>query len=105
MLSVHAVEDHPQWISTDRHVMQGYVDMVEKPRWDAAEGTLHAVSDVIENDPYGVVIALNGYKPVTVQADGARAIISARRDDPNLADLKIESDTNGRVQWAVTFTE
>jgi hypothetical protein len=28
MLSVHAVQDHPQWISTNRHIMQGYVDLL-----------------------------------------------------------------------------
>lgn len=105
MLSVHAVQDHPQWISTDRHVMQGYVDLVEKPQWDGAARSLEAVSDVIENEPYNVVIALNGHGPEKVEVDGARAIISARRDNPNLADLRIESATNARIRWRVTFSK
>ena len=103
MLSIHAAAPHPQWISTDRHVMQGYVDFVKKPQWDGATGSLDAISDVIENEPYRVVIALNGYRPQKVQADGARAEISVRPDNPNLADLTIKSKTNARVDWGVTF--
>ncbi|MCF7972921.1 MAG: hypothetical protein K9N55_03815 [Phycisphaerae bacterium] len=103
MLSIHAAVSHPQWISTDRHVMQGYVDLVEKPQWDIATQSLHAVSNVIENEPYRVVIALNGCKPVKARADGARVTISVRRDNTDLADLVIESDANARINWSVTF--
>ncbi|MCP4199763.1 MAG: hypothetical protein GY762_21675, partial [Proteobacteria bacterium] len=47
MLSVHAVENTPQWISTDRHIMQGYVDLVKKPQWNPAKKTLSGTSSVI----------------------------------------------------------
>jgi hypothetical protein len=103
MLSVHAVVSGPQWISTDRHVMQGYVDLVETPKWDASNGTLSAVSNVIETEPYRVVIALNGYRPLNAQADGARAEISVRQDNPDLADLVIEHSANAPIRWRVTF--
>ena len=103
MLSIHAVASRPQWISTDRHVMQGYVDLVKKPQWNNATRTLRAVSDVIENEPYRVVIALNGDSPLKVQADGARAKISVRPDNANLADLVIKHNSNARVNWRVTF--
>ena len=103
MLSIHAVASRPQWISTDRHVMQGYVDLIKKPQWDASTRSLLAISDVIENEPCRVVIALNGYRPLKAQADGARAVISVRQDNANLADLMIEHDDNDRVNWCVTF--
>jgi hypothetical protein len=103
MLSVHAVQAHPQWLSTDRHVMQGYVDLVKKPQWNASTETLQAVSKVIENEPYGIVIALNGYRPVRVQAEGARTRMSVRQDNPKLADLVIESGSNQLVNWSVSF--
>ncbi len=105
ILSVHAVQTHPQWISTDRHVMQGYVDLIKKPQWDAGTGTLHAVSDVIENEPTRVVIALNGFSPLKIQAECATAEISIRPDNPNLADLVIEHPANARVNWSATFGE
>jgi len=103
MLSIHAVASSPQWISTDRHVMQGYVDLIRKPQWDASTRSLLAISDEIENENSRVVIALNGYRPLKAQADGARAVISVRQDNANLADLMIEHDANDRVNWCVTF--
>ncbi len=42
ILSVHAVQAPPRWISTDRHVMQGYVDLVKKPQWEDSTGVPHA---------------------------------------------------------------
>ena len=103
MLAIHAKMPWPQWISTDRHVMQGYVDLAEKPQWDGTAGSLCAVSNVIENEPYRVVIALNGHRPLKAQADGARAKISVRRDNPNLADLVIDHRANASIHWCVTF--
>ena len=105
MLSIHTVAPHPQWISTDRHLMQGYVDLIKKPQWDASTKRLRAMSDVIENEPYRVVIALNGYIPLSVEAESAQATISVRRDDANLADLIIKRHANGRVPWRVTFAK
>ena len=63
------------------------------------------MSDVIENESYRVVIALNGYIPLSVEAESAQATISVRRDDANLADLIIERHANGRVPWRVTFAK
>jgi hypothetical protein len=33
MLSIHRAEAHPQFLSTNRHLMQGYVDLVGVPQW------------------------------------------------------------------------
>jgi hypothetical protein len=103
MLSVHAVEAHPQWISTDRHLLQGYVDLVDRPVWDPSARTLRATSNVVGTEPYHVVIALNGYTPVASQAESPQATIVVRADNSNLADLRIERQTSGRVPWTVTF--
>lgn len=103
MLSVHAVEAHPQWISTDRHILQGYVDLVDRPVWHPSTRTLRATSNVVGKEPYHVVIALNGYTPVVSQAENAQATIVVRADNSNLADLCIERQTSGRVPWTVTF--
>ncbi len=34
MISIHAVEKFPQFISTNRHIMQGLVDMPGLPVWN-----------------------------------------------------------------------
>jgi hypothetical protein len=103
MLSLHAVEQHPQWISTDRHIMQGYVDFVRTPTWDAASRTLCGVSEVVAGEPYRVTMALNGFRPLTAAAGDARCSIAVREDDPNLADLVIETNDKGQVEWTCQF--
>ncbi len=51
--------DHPQLISTSRHVTQGLVD-IEKVNWDDASKTLSGTSRVVINDPYELRIHAGG---------------------------------------------
>jgi len=103
MLSIHAVQNHPQWISTDRHLMQGYVDLIKKPTWDAARRTLSGTSAVVGHEPYRVTIALNGASPAGADAKDAKATLTVRKQQPELADLVIEAEKNKTVLWTVRF--
>ena len=51
VLAVRPVADHPQLLSTSRHITQGIVDVTDE-NWDAAKSVLSGVSKVVENDPY-----------------------------------------------------
>ncbi|MBT4411568.1 MAG: hypothetical protein HOC82_17135, partial [Bacteroidetes bacterium] len=104
MISVHRVETIPQWISTNRHILQGYVDLIQKPAWDASNKTLSGESSVIGNEEYVITIALNGYTPETVQAQGASIEMKVRKNNPLLLDLIIKSDSNRNCKWSVTFS-
>jgi len=97
VLSVHAVEDHPQFLSTNRHIMQGYADMAAYPTWDGDSCELSGASRVVGGETYRVVIALNGYRVVGASA-GCR--IEASRDG-KLAILSIDRPGNGTVHWKV----
>lgn len=103
MLSVHAQQTHPQWISTNRHLMQGYVDLIEKPRWQVSTRTLQAISDVVENEPYRVTLALNGFIPLSAKATGVQATLTKRPGLSGLVDLVITSSEGGHIPWSVTF--
>src|SRR5690606_1026626 len=72
MMSIHAKKDRPQFISTNRHLMQGFVDLRDE-EWDAKKRTLSGVSAVVEGDPYTVVIATNGLKAKRVKVSGGKA--------------------------------
>ncbi len=50
VISVHEKVDYPQFISTNRHMMQGYVDMPEKPEWNSGEMELKGTSAVIAGE-------------------------------------------------------
>jgi len=105
MISVHEVKDHPQWISTNRHIMQGYVDLVKKPEWDAQERSLSGVSSIIGGEPYRITFALNNYSPLKLNVKGAEAEIRVRKDETNLADMVLSVKENQDISWTVFFSK
>jgi hypothetical protein len=103
MISVHAEEKNPQFVSTNRHIMQGYVDMARYPSWDASKKQLSGVSKVVGGETYSVVIAVNGYKLLGAKARGANASTKMTNRGRGLALLSIDSDQNGEIEWTVYF--
>ncbi len=101
MMSIHAVQDHPQFLSTNRHVMQGYVDLVGRPAWDAEQRLLSGRSRVVADDPYVVILAGNGFAVVGCSCDGGTIHVTARPD--GLWAITIESATSAEITWAVRF--
>ncbi len=100
MMSLHAKENHPQFISTNRHVMQGYMDM-KTMQWNDNNKTLQGISDVVENDVYKVIIATNGYKVYGCKVSAGTCTIKQLND--NIAELSIHVDKNTAVNWNVKF--
>jgi hypothetical protein len=103
MLAVHKVQDVPQFLSTDRHVMQGYLDLVKQPEWSARKQTLKGTSAVIANDPYELVFACNGRIPVSVTTSKGIASLDWKDEKNGIAVLTLKNDDNAEVRWRVTF--
>ena len=104
MLSVHKVQDVPQFISTSRHVMQGFVDLVKKPEWDEADQALAGVSAVVANDPYELVFACNGRTPVSAMASTGKASLGWKDQQKGIAVLTLKSSVNADVRWEIQFS-
>lgn len=102
MFSIHEVENVPQWISTNRHIMQGYVDLVQKPKWNASKKSLSGISKVIENEKYIITIALNGFVPKSVSSENSRIKLNIHSDN-QLVDVIIESDKTKNIEWQLDF--
>ncbi len=66
ILAVRPEADHPQVISTSRHVTQGMVDLLEE-KWDAATKTLSGRSRVVAGDPYEIRVA-QGHREMVCRA-------------------------------------
>jgi len=62
VLAVRPAADHPQVVSTSRHITQGVVDLVEE-RWDSVARTLSGTSRLVAGDPYEVRIVAGGGRP------------------------------------------
>jgi len=102
VLAVHRKLNHPQFISTNRHIMQGYVDLVEKPVWNNKEMVLSGVSSLIGEEPYSLVIALNGYTVISISSDDCQCRIVNMEND-NLVEIILQSEKNKDTEWRIEF--
>jgi hypothetical protein len=103
MLAVHAAEPNPQFLATDRHLMQGYLDLVKRPTWDVGEKTLSGTSRVVAGDPYRIILATNGFRPLSASANGATASVEMRDVANGLAVLTLRSPQNVDSAWTVKW--
>jgi hypothetical protein len=109
VLAIRPVADHPQLLSTSRHITQGMVDVTGET-WDAASRTLSATSKVVANDPYELRIVVpsvaNSFRAtgVTVSAQDKAAGVTAtfKQDGPRVR-ATISSAASREIKWQVHF--
>jgi hypothetical protein len=102
MYSVREVLDHPQILSTNRHLMQGYVDLSDV-RWDASSKTLSGTAKVVAGEPFRIVLAKNGAHAIKTTATDAVATLEPNASEGNLVALIINSKENKSIPWIVQF--
>jgi hypothetical protein len=90
MLSVRKVEDHPQVLSTDRHVMQGCLELSDV-KWDGYH--LAGKAKVVAGEALKIVIACNGRYSKDLKLS----------EDNWLGVLTIERSQNETVEWSINF--
>ena len=101
MISLRKVLPHPQVISTDRHLLQGWVDLADV-RWDAETKTLSGIAHVIGGDPFKIIIANNGAKPLKAEATGGSCELGAHPSD-GLGSLTLSAAANADVKWSLKY--
>jgi hypothetical protein len=100
MISVRKVRPHPQVLSTNRHILQGWVDL-QDVRWDPEARTLGGTARVIGGEPFQVVVAHNGAQTLQVEAMGAEAELAAHPDG-GLSRLTLSAPANAEVKWRLS---
>ena len=100
MLSVRKAQPNPQVLSTNRHLLQGWVELSDV-HWDAAGRRLTGKANVIGGEPLKIVLANNGLKPATATGDGAK--LESHPAGSDLAVLVIDCPENGQVSWGVEY--
>jgi len=98
--SVHEVAAHPQFISTNRHILQGQLELSEV-KW--ADKTLSGKAEVIGNDPMVITIACNGAKPSSIEADKGEAKILSYDEKTGLCKVELKTGENSTISWSVKF--
>jgi hypothetical protein len=79
MLAIREVLDHPQLLSTDRHLMQGLVE-TRNLKWDAAKSELSGEVNLVDGEPITLVLAANGYTIEGATAEAETVTVSSGDD-------------------------
>lgn len=98
MVSVRRALDHPQVLSTDRHLLQGWVDL-EDVNWDAGSKALRGTAKVIGGETFRIVVAGNGSELSEVTVDQGTATLEAHPASDDLWILAIDSPESTDVAW------
>ncbi len=96
MISLRKAMPYPQVISTDRHILQGWVDLVDVS-WNSENKTLSGIAKVIGGEPFKIVIANNGHKVVTSELD------VKPHSEAGLSCLTLSSAEDADVKWAIKY--
>jgi hypothetical protein len=102
MISVRECLDRPQVLSTDRHIMQGYLDLLEAER-DEERHVLTGRSKMVGGDPYRVSLALNGYSPGEIRRKDRTVSAQVSSPQEGIIELCLERPENGIIDWSVPF--
>ncbi|MBT8038267.1 MAG: hypothetical protein KJO21_12050 [Verrucomicrobiae bacterium] len=101
MVSVRKVQGHPQVISTNRHILQGWVELKDV-RWNAKSRILAGTASVIGGEPFEIVVADNEAKALKLEAKGAKADLSAH-PVAGLSRLTLSAAENTEVLWSLQY--
>ena len=102
MLSIRQVQAHPQVLSTNRHVLQGWVDLADV-KWDAADQNLSGVAQVIGGEPFRIVLANNGRQARQAVAGDAQVRLETHPAGREFTTLVMERKDNSPTTWSVEF--
>jgi hypothetical protein len=110
VLSLRQVAEHPQLISTSRHIMQGIVDVLEE-KWGAELRELSGTSKVVGGDAYELRVLTRSTKGAWKAAgaevspeDRAAGVSASVAEDAGLARVTIKSPKSRDVRWKVRFS-
>jgi len=99
--SLHRIEDHPQFLSTNRHILQGFTDLADV-NWNQETMTYSGTAKVIGGEPFVITLANNGHEPDMASASSGQAGVIT--EGKGLSRLTLTSETNADVKWSVTWT-
>ena len=103
VLTLIVAEEFPQLISTNRHITQGWVDLI-KLSYNTKTNTYHGESQVIGNDPYELRFAFpREGKSYRIKAAEAENLETMVQNHQGWASVQFTSPVSKRVRWKVIF--
>ena len=103
ILAVRTQADHPQLLSTSRHITQGLMDVLEE-RWDPRTRTLSGKSRVVAGDRYELRIALpTSGEWVPKKATAGTQKLELQKNETAGTRVSFVPDNSGLLEWKVAF--
>ena len=100
--SFHRKLRRPQFVSTNRHIMQGLLDLDEVV-WDPETSTYSGIAKVVGGEPFVISIASNGHGAGAASASMGKVTVDS--SNPAVTQLTIESPESADIRWAVSWTK
>jgi hypothetical protein len=102
IFAIREKQDHPQLLSTSRHISQGAVELSEST-WKPGTPALEGVSKMLNGDPYEITVHL----PAGWKADKARIGVTECpvKIEGELARFTITAATTEPMFWTITFVK
>lgn len=103
-MAIHRVENNPQVLSTDRHILQGFLELTNL-KWNNDTASLSGTVQLIEDEALNIVIATNGYKiqDCSVANEGTECKIIKISD--SISKLYLKNKQGGNINWNITFAK
>jgi hypothetical protein len=108
VIAIREKLDHPQLLSTNRHLTQGAIEL-EDVKWNEEKKELSGISELVKNDDYELVLTLPKDMEFN-KAEVADSDVSCEAfiDDPdvdrfNTVKVKLMSPENKKVRWSVLY--
>jgi hypothetical protein len=103
VLAVRPAADHPQLVSTSRHIAQCMVDVLDE-EWDSTTKTLGGRSRVVGGDPYEMRIALPaGGNWKVKQAVAGEGLLAVGESSAKGLRLSFTPKESGVIGWRIEF--
>jgi len=102
LFSIRKVQSVPQLLSTNRHILQGWMD-VKDLQWNNKQKTLSGKAAVVAGEPFVLVVASNNWKLVSVKSTGSSVKWENHPAGDSLKVLVIESKETKEVSWSISF--
>ncbi len=105
VLTLMTAEEHPQLISTNRHITQGWVDL-NKCIYDKKSKTYSGESRIIENDAYELRFVFprerKTYRIQSVEVENLEPLITNYQ---GWASVRFTGPKSGKISWKVIFEQ
>lgn len=107
LLSIHELPETPKVISTNRHILQGFLEL-ESTAWDQEKQILSGTSTGIKNSSYSVFIYLPGTYPWIqggTTLDHDEGDYSYRITHPHIITLRLYFKGTEKISWQINLAE